>query len=1035
MSRTILLVALLTTTVTAMAQSQPSGQFTSVSLKEACVDFAMDPATGNLAGINSDNNTVTLYSRDFLDAKAGAVVVGPVKIGHAPARILHKQCGDKSYFIVLCKNDGRILVLDSIKLDVVKGIQLKDATVDCISAALAAGDPYVYYSNTDESRQGSVGRINLATLSDEGSVSVISRWHTSGEITVSANGKWMFVRSSGSPTGLQSFQLAKAANGKDEWQESFYDHKDTSFYLSDPFSYYTASGDTLFSLDLRQNMATLSFTPRAFFADRPVILGARKVNAVKSPAPAVRSSKNSTSRTAAVAAAPEQTGLILVAASYNDFKVHGEVRIPASVIPAASESGNFRRREALGTRAYIFADGRGNRAIVAAEGQVALVPLASLSVPVEPLLVASVDAPATVSVGQPVTIKVQPFDAKTQVSLASGPQGMTLSNGALNWTPSEAQVGDTKVELKLSSGASERIQALDTIAVTQAFAPLPFAPDGVRLDAGGKLAVVWVGQQESPRAMPRNGREHKIALAVVDVEQRKVLVERTLTKPIGAVALAGDQVYIALADADRIESYLIKTLEPGPSVTVEGRTARLWAAPPRCIIAFSEREYQAFSLPDLKPVNAPAFKKDPNASYMLDTDSFARIDDAYACGNALYNSDFTKVRLMTRCPLPRAIAVDERNAQAEFTGLPSLGTRSGSCQWNRRIVGNDLVSGSGQRVAAAATSLGGAAILHDVPVMVSLAHDQSQKIRSLGMKLFDLAHGSVVQDVKLYHRTLPSDTLGSGMAGISDEDAPPMQFSGSESLCMDGAGKRIVVLAGKRLYICNLSDDLLKKFTMPLAFEIPQEVPLVSSKQPLKIAHKMRGGEAPVEFSMGVELPGVTLDKASGSVTIDGPAIAKAAIKRIGDEVTSGRAMSFAQQVGGNNMGNTENNLPEELTMNKNFVTEQLGRPAQGYPTMIPIWIVATDKNGQKADLKYTAVLELPQADVMKPINDFVAQQQRDEQQRQKTSQQEYTKREQERQATTQRAALEDDKLRRLEKRLDDMEAKIDLLTKMLQSK
>jgi DNA-binding beta-propeller fold protein YncE len=177
------LLAIVVLSICATSQAVDGGgdgsKVSMLKLDKPCRDFAMDPATGAIAGVDPNNDTVTLFTRDYLDGKS-TTLVGPTKVGKVPASIAFKKYKDKSYFVVACRKENTVYLLDATKLTVVKSF---DASVKAppqvamggelgaVAAPADPDDPFIYFAGINV-RSNPFGRINVAQLSDPEKVGV-----------------------------------------------------------------------------------------------------------------------------------------------------------------------------------------------------------------------------------------------------------------------------------------------------------------------------------------------------------------------------------------------------------------------------------------------------------------------------------------------------------------------------------------------------------------------------------------------------------------------------------------------------------------------------------------------------------------------------------------------------------------------------------------------------------------------------------------------------------------------------------------------
>ena len=118
-----------------------------VKLKSPCSAFTFNPETGDLVGIESEAGAVTLYSRAYLEGKSSDVLTAPAEVSKDAFWVAYKRVKDKTYYLVACRKDSQLHVLDAQKLQLVKDIHLTTLDPAYLAVASDPKSPYVYYTD------------------------------------------------------------------------------------------------------------------------------------------------------------------------------------------------------------------------------------------------------------------------------------------------------------------------------------------------------------------------------------------------------------------------------------------------------------------------------------------------------------------------------------------------------------------------------------------------------------------------------------------------------------------------------------------------------------------------------------------------------------------------------------------------------------------------------------------------------------------------------------------------------------------------
>src|SRR5262249_35856639 len=135
-----------------------------------------------------------------------------------------------------------------------------------------------------------------------------------------------------------------------------------------------------------------------------------------------------------------------------------------------------------------FFDSVGDQIVIAKERIVITHRLQSRNLPSEPLLLAKLIDPAFAALGKSTQIRIERADPKMQLSILSGPEGLTTNEAGLTFAPKPEQAGVHKVRLLLKQGEAERVVDID-LTVERPYVALDFVPNAFELSNDAALAV------------------------------------------------------------------------------------------------------------------------------------------------------------------------------------------------------------------------------------------------------------------------------------------------------------------------------------------------------------------------------------------------------------------------------------------------------------------------------------------------------------------------------------------------------------------
>jgi hypothetical protein len=531
----------------------------------------------------------------------------------------------------------------------------------------------------------------------------------------------------------------------------------------------------------------------------------------------------------------------------------------------------------------------------------------------------------------------------------------------------------------------------------------------------GKLAVVWttpINRGYAPTGEDADRDASRVAL--LDLEQMTVLAEEPLLYSITTAAVDQLGVYVAPSKSDRVDSLNRKDLSLSKRVNVDSAVTGFVTTQANQLIVVTARSTNVLSLPDMGRIDLPALRE--ARSYdeerlrtgqpaLYGSDKYAQIGsgvpisavgDLYLDG-CVFNKDLSKLKMITNIGgvLPLS---SPRQGQPQMPATMSL--------WNRRIANGSLTSSTGQRICELKANV--FCIMRDYPAVVLLsAPGQARAARSISLDVLDMITGKSVMSLRLKDVGEQDQAMRAG---------PYPDPSGGRVLC---AGRRIVSMVAGQVYAATLSDEAVKELAYPLEFEPLEDVPQVASKDTLTITHKLRGGDKPFEFDLKSTRNGIEIDKSTGTVTVKGPSLMDGVCQSLVEQAQHQPGPIQSSQA------NARQLAQDMSATRKDCYKRLLGHDASAIPVLIPITVVASDKNQQFAQMDYQLVVMVGEDALTKAFEEFLG--------KARLEQANHPRPDESTPAGAASKPSDAARIERLERRVADLEAKIDLLVKMMQ--
>ncbi|MGN6368758.1 MAG: hypothetical protein ACTHN5_10900 [Phycisphaerae bacterium] len=934
------------------------------------------------------SDTLTLYPKLGAGDASGAITR---HVGNNIKALLWKALGNKHYFLVLSASDRTLYALDDQTLDVAGKIAFPEDIVS-LAAGPSPDAPDAYVALNHESPVGSnIDRVNLQSFKIDGPLENINEPYN--DITSSQDGTLLYCRNTRYvPTGIRVYRMPAPDAAELKVDALLSIHNSSPEYVPDATGAYVAAGTKLHTNDWK-DVADFDLPVVAFFPDRPLIVTA-------SAQDLALYSANTYNKLATVSL----TGT--------------ENEQPASPNNTAQRRGRRLPTNDSNQNTLPVLPDPAHNAIICfpQERTAAVINLADLHLPNELFLFLNLQGPRNVNVSSETTWHLQKRDPHVTFTIDSPPAGMTITPDALKWTPNGTQVGSAIVRFQLSGGGATRTQAV-TLNVRRAAVDLPFAPNEFAASPDGKFAVALAyGEQNNNYNNRARKGVQSPTLAIIDPDKLTISAQRTLTMKIRALTADDNFVYVAAQDADAFYVLSAKDLSDVKRVFTKGRVNKLVAAGDRVFadgLAYVGKEFQP----------APE-SSDPTAMYNpSNQNGRAPIPTAggWLWHGALYDPSFKKPKLLCAAPIffaitgtadPRAFMLNFQNPERPpVSAWGTIADRAG------------ILRTSGQRIAQPTSQ--GYTLLQDIPAAATLATSQlpgdneHPPTFKTELAIIDLVSGQPVE-------TLPLSQITS-QYGAGNNNA---SMYGQMSPVASAPGK-IFVVAHDQVYIVKTSEIDASKLSTPLYFEPAQSALSIDVSKPGILSYKTHGGKSPIEFSFATDNPAFMIDKATGTVTIDAPKLLDKAVEIIANQY----GQRYRPEPGQAQRPQSPSDILSAITRDmKAKYRELTGEAIMGIPVAVPVTVVATDAEQQTASLEHIVFLNVPEAAVLRYINDKTSKSQQMQQQqiaRQQQLQQQKT------QSATDTAEL--GALRRrvaeLERQNQDLQAQNRLLREMVSGK
>lgn len=875
---------------------------------------AYDETTGHLMTAEEEQNQATLYEVGDAIREIG-VTPAPAK----PCVVLCKRYKGASYFLVGGMLDRRIDVFQAGDGKRAASLTIGTPCIEALSAGRNDADPYVYYESALEGGGNYVGRLNVATMQDEG---YIAR----GEgLAVSADGKLVYLehsegqkyasyritaRPAASPptvgVEISPVELELSQYSREQLQGDFVAHPD---------SVVMASGELIRNYWIGSYAGRLEFPVWAFWSGTPWAFG--------------------------------MNGRDLGVASLNDSRTVTTLSLSDGL--SGSDTRSARMKDELKHRfssrsqvAPMFVDAPRGRLLITSGDQVGVVSLDQLNLPDEPFVAVKTPPTGTFGVGKTYQWPIATFDSRVAYSVLNAPGNVKVKAGAgLTLQASDRDVGiqEIVVEAKFDRFKREQMLLLD---VRRPSLPIPLDEMEVSLSANGAMAVVWGLPLDVERA--GDGEQRSPNLFVVDVASRQIKARQRIPDGVRCACISGEHVYVLAGRGERRP-------EEGPGELLQLGVADLKlvkklpiAGEPSLALAaenFLLAGREIYEIPALTKLVEPPTVEGSNQQLI----GVARwLAPGWNFGGAIWNAEANEATALINPP--GFVGSSESNA---YRGMEE-GYRQGHrmlSNWGRLVGENYSVDTPERNLLGTNSSNGfrGLTVPGELPAILELYVEQHQSpdLKS-GIRVREMAGGTVTQEIVL--GTRPVD-------GYSRDS-----FTGCTIAV---AGPVVVAAIDRQLYFVPTDAIDRNHLQAPFRIALAQNPLDVSGKGQATLKYELLDGESPYELKAvinGAELRGA--GKRSVSVELDVEDMVARVLPTLASQHWPGTKPEQDPRA----------RVVDYVDAVTPYFKWLMGREPKGVPVLLSAEVEATDRGLNVAKLPHSYFLELPEAMVVKTLVD-----------------------------------------------------------------
>lgn len=734
---------------------------------------------------------------------------------------------------------------------------------------------------------GKVFQCDLKTMKIRKEVAV-STWRQSHVIHVamSPDGNWIVpdARGASSPSGAD---LMKVNEEECTFEQLQHHHDSFGPIVAAPSNRFWALGKALYSQDLSKMLRTFGGEPVAFHPNLDLVASL--------------------------------SGTDLLLEQFSDASLIAKLSLNAK--PQSSEKAGKTSTIPFNHDSIVRIDSKGQRVFVGTPTKAYWVDVSEIIKMASEQNILLVPSQLNAVLGKEIKVPLSAtgINNKTEMEIAEGPKDAKIVDGHLVWRPSADDVGEHTLKLDLKLVADQRI--VDSVDINLSVGPvhyeLGFPAIGLEVSPGAKYLVAWGPSPGQNRAHPSHVGSDD--LAVVDIQEQKVIAKKTIPQGIRCVTIDDNFVFVAPHSGNLIYR-LSPQLGDSQRVFIQASPSRLIRLGKSWLLTQSDIEAnQLIDIQEMKPLNAGIFGIRQNSRF-----SIIANDQCVLIENRLIDRKTGELlRTVGTAKLPALVKVQNNSQPVRFpnSGIPT---------WGRMIESNSLVTANGSRIATfpgdKITTLSA-----EFPVAVSMDMGLTDPNRMLSF--INITDGSTIQAAKLSTKA----RTNSSMAMVSMQRA--LVLRGDKIFCLDQ----------NRVLVSEIPEEVKKTLSIPPHFG-PTQLEVIEADKPFKFKPRVVDGSNKLTFSLLMEYEGLSIDSETGEVSIDTPMLWNAFSTNFRNNIFD--FSRFSSNPAASDVGSVQS---ETASQYKLLTGKDL--PKDKIAAEIPISIALESSDGLRDEISYSLIV------------------------------------------------------------------------------
>ncbi len=605
-----------------------------------------------------------------------------------------------------------------------------------------------------------------------------------------------------------------------------------------------------------------------------------------------------------------------------------------SEAPKKSGSRRSRRNQPFAkSEVLVGFDGSGSHAIAAAGKYCRIVDLEDLDIPLRPLLM--IDVPTVVetkiggSIKIPLRLTNSKLDSKTTFALENGPKDVKLSGNQIIWTPTAKDIGrhTLKVSAKLDDSLDQVTIDLNVKATKM---ELNFNVAGIDVDHDGKYAIVWgkkIVKDRNGRSQIQDSSSDEVA--ILDLVSQKVVIQKPLAAGVQSAIVQQPYAFLVPRSGNVLFRFDAKTLGSSKRMFLKDKCQGVTTFVKNQICTISGNHNYTLNVIDpetMKSAEIKTMNYNPHVRNVLQNIREAGPELVEFQSQLLDKTTGLVTRMETNPGLRSLVNVNNPNASQSFQ-MRELPRK----MYGRFLSRNALVSATGSMISQ----------FNNKTVYATPHHPVGFAIRS------ESQSSGRKYETKTYIETLSlvdGEVLDSRVFDVSDSRERHNIHRYSRDFFP--FKEKVIFVKGNELFSIPIEPSKVKSAPMPLHFPVAK-IPELGIDKPNTLNFKAVGGKGKIEYQLVADYEGISVESATGKVTIDTPMLWKNYLK---SNISSASSRSSMMRSRSNNNNNNLSAKDFESFFGKPMPDDKLA-------FVLPIHLAATDEEAQEDRLSVYALV------------------------------------------------------------------------------